>query len=112
MQTPEKTVSPGVAHLIPLELQEILWSLHQTNPLLPSVFEMRKGKGRYIQQIYHMCLLPYYNKRHTVEIAQPLHDIRVTILQNKTGLLMRLSNKQLESKYSQSSAGPEQGELF
>lgn len=113
MQTPKKAVSPGASYLIPLELQEILWSLHQANPLLPSIFEMRRGRGRYTQQIYHICLLPYLNTRHTVEIAyQPLHDIRVTILQTENGLLMRLSNKQLEAAYSQQQTGPEQGELF
>jgi len=108
MQQPEKTVSQGVARLIPPELQDILWALHQEHPLLPSVFDLR-GKGRYKQLINHLCLLPIYHKRHIVEVAHPLDDIRITILQTETGLLMRLSNKALDSHHS---AEPEQGELF
>lgn len=109
----EKTLSPGVAHLIPLELQEVLWSLHELNPLLPSIFEMRKGRGSYIQRIRQICLLPYFNQTFSVEVAQPLHDIRVTIMQPEAGLLlMRLSNKQLEAEFSQQPPGPEQGRLF
>ena len=107
----KRSVSPGVARLIPKELQEILWTLHQEHPLLPSIFEL-KSRGRYTQHINHLCLLPYYDQHHTVKIAQPINDIRVTILQTDNSLLMRLSNKQLEADLSPSQIGPEQGELF
>lgn len=115
MPSPERTVSPGITRLIPPELQEILWSLHAAHPLLPSIFNLRKGKGLYTQHVDHLCLLPYYDKRHTVELPQPLHDIRITILQTDTGLLMRLSNKALEAELSQQPPvpeRPEQGQLF
>ena len=112
MLTPNRSISPGVARLIPADLQEILWSLYQDHPLLPSVFDLRKGKGRYMQSINHMCL-PDYDQWHKFSVSKPLDDIRVTILKTVTGqLMMRLSNKQLEAKYSKMSSGPEQGELF
>ena len=112
MQIPMKTVSPGVARLIPLDLQEIIWTIHATNPLLPSIFEFSKGKARYTQHINHLCLLPYYNQSHTVKFYQPLDNLRVTILMTDTCLLMRLSSKRLEDKYSQSPPGLQQGDLF
>lgn len=112
MQPPERQISPGVASLVSPQLQDILWSLHEAHPLLPSIFDLHK-KGRYKQTINHLCLLPYYNKRHTIEVAQPLDDIRITILRTDTCLLMRLSNKQLEADHSHlQTPGPEQGELF
>lgn len=112
MPPPKRTVSPGVACLIPPKLQEILWALHQEQPLLPSIFDLRKGQGRYTQHIDHLCLLPYYDQHHTVEVEKPLDDIRITILPVETGLLMRLSNKALEAGQTQKPAAPEQGELF
>ncbi len=112
MPQPGRTVSPGVSRLIPKEPQDILWSLHEANPLLPSIFELRKGRGTYIQSIRQICLIPYFNQIFSVELANPLHDIRVTILQTDTGLLMRLSNKKLEAELSRHPRGPEQGELF
>lgn len=112
MPSPERAVSPGVARLIPPELQEFIWVIHEEIPLLPSIFDLRKGKGRYTQHVDHLCLLPYHDKRHTIEIAQPLNDLRITLLQTETGILMRLSNKQLEAEYSHQPTGPEQGELF
>lgn len=111
MLTPNRSISPGVARLIPADLQEILWSLHQDHPLLPSVFDLRKGKGRYMQSINHMCL-PDYDQWHKVSVSSPLDDIRVTILKTDSGQLMRLSNKQLEAEFNQMSLKPEQGELF
>lgn len=112
METPIRTVSPGVARLIPLNLQEIIWMIHAANPLLPSIFELSKGKARYTQHINHLCLLPYYNKRHTVKLSQPaLDDIRITVLRTDSGWLMRLSNRLLEGQYGEK-PGPEQGSLF
>lgn len=110
MQPLEKVISPGVAQLIPAELQEFLWSLHEANPLLSSIFELRKGRSPYTQHISR--LIPYSNQRHTIEIAHPLHDIKITILQTETSLLMRLSSKQLEADLSRQPPGPEQGHLF
>lgn len=112
MLAPNKSISPGVARLIPKKLQEILWNLFEDNPLLPSVFDLRKGKGRYLQSINHMCL-PDYDQWHKVSASNPIDDIRVTILKTDSGqLLMRLSNKKLEAEMSQLPSGPEQGELF
>lgn len=111
MPQPSRTVSPGVSRLIPKELQDILWSLHEANPLLPSIFELRKGRGTYIQSIRQICLIPYFNQIFSVELS-PLHDIRVTILQTDTGLLMRLSNKKLEAELSRQLGESKQGELF
>lgn len=112
MQTPIRTVSPGVARLIPPDLQEIIWTIHAANPLLPSIFELSKGRKHYTQHINHLCLLPYYNQSHTVKFYQPLDNLRVTILMTGKGLLMRLSNRKLEIELRQKLAGPEQGELF
>lgn len=113
MLIPNKSVSPGVAHLVSPELQEILWALFEANPLLPSVFDLRKGKGRYMQSVNHMCL-PHYDQFHKITVSEPLDDIRITILQTDAGLLMRLSNKQLEADFSQRQfrSGAEQGKLF
>lgn len=113
MPRPNRAVSPGISSLIPVELQEYIWAIHEQNPLLPSIFELRKGKGRYTQLINHLCLLPYYDKRHTVKLAEPLHDIRVTILSIESGkLLMRLSNKKLEKSIAEGNGEIRQGELF
>lgn len=115
MQPPKKSVSPGVKTLIPSELQAILWALHEAQPLLPCIFDLRKGRGRYVQHINHLCLLPYYDQVHTVELAKPLNDISITLLRTDTGLLMRLSNKQLEQELSKQSLEPDepaQGQLF
>lgn len=112
MVKPDKTVSPGVANLIPPELQEILWNLHQATPLIPSIFDLRRGKGQHTQHIHHICLLPYYDKKHTEQLAQlALNNIRITVLRTDNGWLMRLSNRLLEAQYEEM-PGPEQGSLF
>lgn len=108
---PNRSVSPGVTRLIPPELQEILWNLHQDQPLLPSIFDLRKGQGRYTQHINQICLLPYFYKHHTIELAQPLDNLRLTVLQTEAGLLMRLSSKTLEAELSHQSNRLKQGEF-
>lgn len=111
MPTP-RMVSPGVANLIPVDLQTFIWSLYEATPLIPSIFDLRRGHGQYTQHVYHICLLPYYDKKHTAQLAQPsLNNIRVTVLSTNNGLLMRLSNKLLETQYGEK-PGPEQGTLF
>lgn len=108
----QRTVSPGIKYLISEELQNILWEIHREKPLSPSsIFDLRQGRIRQTQNIYHLCL-PYYDKRHIVQLSQPaLDNIRITILRTDKGWLMRLSNRLLEAKYAQMS-GPEQGTLF
>lgn len=110
MLKPDRTVSPGVAYLISKELQEILWNIHKETPYIPSLFDLRKGHGQ-TQHIYHICLVPYYEKKYTVELENQF-AIRITILRTDTGLLMRLSSKRLEDKYRQSPPGLQQGDLF
>ncbi len=108
----DRSISPGVANLVSPELQDHLWAIHHLQPLTPSIFDLRRGHGRYIQHISHLCLLPYYDQQHTVKLSQPaLDDIRITVLRTTSGWLMRLSNRLLEDRYGKRS-GPEQGNLF
>lgn len=112
MSQPDRIVSPGVNHLVTKELQDYLWFIHKLQPLSPSIFDLRRGKGRNTQHINHLCLQPYYDKRHTVQLSQPaLDDIRITVLSSDKGWLMRLSNRLLEAQYARI-YGPEQGTLF
>lgn len=112
MPEQNRIISPGVRHLIMPELQDYLWAIHSNMPLSPSIFDLRRGKGKGLH-IQHISLCPFYEKKYyTVQISQPvLDDIRITVLRIDTGWLMRLSNRQLETQYGKMS-GPEQGFLF
>lgn len=112
MDALQRTVSPGINNFVSEELQTILWDIHRENPLSPSIFDLRHGRGRHTQNIYHLCLLPYYHKRHIMQMSQPaLDNIRITVLRTGKGWLMRLSNRLLEAQYGERS-GPEQETLF
>lgn len=112
MHEHDRRVSPGVANLVSPELQDHLWAIHRLQPLTPSIFDLRRGRGRHIQHISHLCLLSHYDQQHTVKLSQPaLDDIRITVLMTASGWLMRLSNRLLEAQYGKR-PGPEQGNLF
>lgn len=93
----KRNISPGVKKLIPEDLQAVIWNLFDQKPdILPTFFDLNHGRMKNTLRILRFSLVPYSQSVHIFEYPNPLEDLRLVILKNSDGLLLKIRNKGLE----------------
>lgn len=95
-----RKISPGVRKLVPPELHAVIWQLYDDHPVLPSFFDLDRGRPGTIQKITHFCLIPYHWQQTRVEHASPIDNVRLVLVKEEDTLLLRLRNRKLEEDLS------------
>lgn len=107
-----RLTSPGVQKLIPPDIQETIWNLYDQHPdLLPAFFDLAPGRKRYVQAIFHFCLIPYYHNKVYIDHPAPVDDLRLVIRRYEDTLLLKIRNLGLEESLINQPVPPRQGEL-